>query len=175
MIMATQEEDVWYAAWNEELDRPRNGLVALRGQATLRQAINFLRDPDRPGSVLWHLVVARTNRTWAARRFVDLYGLAQVNDVAKLDALLDDLDWLYPATVVDVDEIAPEDALREAREQPGQLVVVLQGDELAGIVFAGVERGEAGSTSELIALAGRPADLSRFGELRIKRRRPRKR
>ena len=96
-------------------------------------------------------------------------------DEAKLDVLLDDLDWLHAATVVDVDEIAPEDAQREAREQPGQLVVVVQGDELAGIVFAGTKRGEGGSTSELIALAGQPADLSRFGELRIKRRRPKKR
>jgi len=160
---------------DQVLDMPHNAHLPVSGQATLRQAFAMLTSPQIDGQAWWHLIVARTNGTWATAPFEDLYRQAQT-DTTKLDIPLDELDWLISARVVEQGSMGTGEAEDEARQSPGKLLVVTDGGELAGILYVGLKRGggEVVSTSALTGLAGEPSDLTRFSDLLIKKREPKK-
>jgi hypothetical protein len=148
--------------------------MAVSGQATLREAFTLLVSPEVNGSAQWHLVVAKTDKSWAVRRFADLFMQARMADESQLDTPLDQLDWLLPAQVVDLAEMGPSEAEREARGAPGHVVIVIEGDDLAGILYTGTQRSKSVSTSELGQLPGEKIDLERFKKILIPKRKPRR-
>lgn len=156
----------------EDLVAPKNAYLVVSGQATLRQALALLRSPEVNGQPWWHLVVARTDGTWAIGTFADLYTAAKA-DAAKLVARLDELDSLIPARAVEQDSMESREAVAEAIRAPGNVLVVMNQGELAGILFEGLRGGdEPISTSALTELAGEPADLEEFRDLLVRKRRP---
>ncbi len=158
---------------DEALAKPENAHLAVSGKTTLRQAFAMLRSPEVNGEASWHLVVAKTDGTWAVGKFEDLYTRAKATDETKLDTSLDELGWLIPTDVVKQDSMGTSDAERKARKSPGQLLIVVTNeDELVGILYVGATRGEAVSTSALTELIGRTADLKEFSHLLIKKRMP---
>jgi hypothetical protein len=157
---------------DQALAASQNAHLALSGQATLRQAFAALASPEIGGQAWWHLVVARTDGTWAVARFADLAARAQA-DAGKLDLCLDELEWLAPAQAIEQESVGTGEAQDAARAVPGKLLVVTREGELTGILYVGVERGSLpASTSTLVELAGEHADLSRFSHLLIRKHGP---
>ena len=160
---------------DEVLAEPRNAHLALSSQATLRQAFALLCSPQVNGAAWWHLIAARKDGTWTFGKFADLFRIVKTQD-ADLDTRLDKLDWLSAAQVIAQNSVETRDAEDMARRAPGQVLVVIDGAELAGILYVGTRRGssaEAVSTSALMELAGDLADLKEFSSLLIKKRQPR--
>jgi hypothetical protein len=169
--------DTWHERWYEELDRDNNRYLALPGRATLGQAFALLRSPEIDGAIYWHLIVDRSDGTWAFAQFRELYEQVQAAGEEALDTPLDELEWLREVRetqVVDLSRMGVSQAVRKAQAAPGRLCLVMDDQELAGVLYEGTHRkGElAFSTSALTELAGRYADLSEFSDLLIKPRRP---
>lgn len=167
----------WKQRWYQELDKATNRCLALPGRATLGQAFALLRSSEIDGAAYWHLVVARTDGNWAFAQFRDLYEHVQATGESVLDTPLDELETLHEAQadqVVYLSRIGIRAAVREAQSAPGQLLLVMDDQQLAGVLYEGTQRrGEATvSTSALTQLAGRCADLAEFSHLLIKKRRP---
>jgi len=166
----------WEKDWYQELAKEENRYLAVSGRATLRQTFALLGSPEVNGAASWHLVVARTGGGWAFGQFATLYRRARSADESMLDVPLDELDWLLKAQetqVVDLSEIGIGEAKEEARQAPGSLLLVMDSEELAGILYTATMReGSSVSTSALTELAGRTADLKEFSHLLIKKRRP---
>jgi len=163
----------WKEEWYRELEEDRNEYLVVSGQATLRQAFALLGSPEVNGATSWHLVVARTDGTWAFKQFAILYQHVQSVSESALDIPLDELDWLHKAQVIDLSEIGIGEAKEESRQAQGGALLVMEDDELAGILYTATARGEpSASTSALTELAGRTADLKEFSHLLIKKRRP---
>ena len=169
--------DTWHKIWYEELDGDRNGCVAVRGRATLDQAIGLLDRQQARNEPCWHLVVARTDGSWAFTPLKDLERRLRTGGTEVLDVPLDALDWLIEAQesqIVDLSWIGPDGAKDIAGKVPGNVVIVLDGGQLAGIVYTGTTRGALSSTSTSVLdeLPGRHADLEEFEDLLIKKHRP---
>jgi hypothetical protein len=167
----------WKQRWYDELDKPINHYLALPGHATLGQALALFRAPDIDGAAYWHLVVARSDGEWAYAQFGELIAHFEANGEAALDTPLDAVEALHIAEVdqaVDLLTIGIGQAKRDAGNSPGKLLIVLEEQRLAGVLFEGTERlgAAALSTSALNELPGRFADLSEFRRLLITPRRP---
>ncbi len=117
----------------EALEAPENLHLAVHGHATLRQALALLISPDVDGGPWWHLVVLRSNGTWAAARFAELY-LAAVDDHGKLEVSLGELELLTPVRSVEGDALSTVAAANLAKNSPGKLVVVTEDGKPCGIL-----------------------------------------
>lgn len=167
----------WRQRWYQELDKGTNRYLALPGRATLGQAFALLRSPDIDGAAYWHLVVARTDGSWAFAQFSELFEYVQAEGEAALDTRLDTLQALQEVgsdQMVDLSTLAVRAARRRADSSPGHLLLVREEQQLAGILYVGTLRsgGATVSTSALNQLAGRYADLSEFSDELIEPRRP---
>lgn len=119
----------------KDLAVPKNSHIAVKGSATLRQAFALL-DAKR-GDLSWHLIVARSDGTWAAMRFREL-SLKAADDPSQLDKRLEELEWLITAREVRQDSMGTGRAEDEASKSPGELVVVTDHEgRLSGILYIG--------------------------------------
>ena len=161
---------------DEALDAPWNAYLAVSGQATLRQVFAYLASSEVNAASWWHLVIARSDGNWAAGKLADLAAKAKAEE-AVLDVPVEELDWFAPTPAVSQDSMGTGQAEDQARESPGQMLVVTDADDLVGILYVGQRRGggqEAVSASELIDLPGQLIDLEEFRHMLIKKRTPRR-
>ncbi len=80
---------------SEVLKDPKNCYLTFSGQTTLREAFAALVSPRAGGEPWWHLVVRRSDGSWAAQRFDLLFGFAE-EDPDRLEWELAELYFLRP-------------------------------------------------------------------------------
>jgi hypothetical protein len=171
--MTTQDEETWSEEWEDELAQPWNECIAVRGQATLGQAFALLKSAEVNCAAWRHLVVAKTDGTWAVGKIEDLNAQAKAAGETKLDTPLDELDWLLTVKAYDQATIGIDEAKDEARNNTAKVLVVTDGDELAGILYVGLQRSKTVSTSTLTGLPGESIDLKEVRRFLIPKRRRR--
>ncbi len=163
----------WQTIWQEELDKEKNGFLMLSGETTVGQALALLFDDETNGHLWWHLIIP-DSPGWRICRFQQI--APENGSETAWDTSLADLQILATADVVDLNQIGVGAANARANDVFGKVLVVIDNDELIGVLSVGSRRGssELAAVSGLYALPGKFAELSEFRTLLIKKRHPQK-
>jgi len=148
---------------NEALQDPKNNFLAVRGEATIGQAIAALQ--SQGGQPWWHLVVQMDDGSWGLTRFNDLYRrLGKRADAAEIR--LGAWNGLQIATAVEQDSIETRAAEAMARRSSSGVLVVTHGGLPVGTIVADVNRGGASvPAAKLADLGGKYVNLKDYGSI----------
>jgi hypothetical protein len=148
---------------NEALENTKNRFIAVKGEATVAQALAALQELS--GQLWWHLVVQTSKGAWGVTRVGDLcQGLEST--ATDSDARLDTWPGLLPATVVEQDSMETRAAQALAKKSPGSVLVVTDGVTPLGILFEGVSRTTRSvPTAKLGDLCGKYVNLKDYGSI----------
>jgi hypothetical protein len=148
---------------NEALENIKNRFIAVKGEATVAQALAALQALG--GQTWWHLLVQTSKDAWGITRVGDLcQGLetTPTDSAAKLG------DWpgLLQAKVVEQQSMETRAAQTLAKKSPGAVLVVTDGAMPLGILFEGVSRNtRAVPTAKLGDLCGKYVNLKDYGSI----------
>ena len=147
---------------DESLQDAKNSFLAVKGEATIGQAIAALQ--SQGGQPWWHLVVQLDDGSWGLTRFSDLYRrLGGRTDAAEIR--LGAWNGLQVATAIEQDRIQPRAAEAMAKKSGSGVLVVTHGGFPVGIV-ANVSRGGASvPAAKLADLGGKYANLKDYGSI----------
>lgn len=131
-----------------ELDKPVNAYIVCPASSTVLEALEAWRStPD--SYEWWWLVIDHGGQRFTALRFEALRDLlTQPSCGVDMDTLLGDLpsgsdnpaDWsqpfvgAYTPDTVDQTRLSAAQAMQQVRTAPGQILIVLNGTELRGIL-----------------------------------------
>jgi hypothetical protein len=148
---------------NEALQNPRNRFLAVKGEATVGQAIGALQ--FQGGQPWWHLLVQMDDDSWGVTTFSNLYQkLAGTSDAAE--TRLGDWTGLIPADAVEQDSIETRAAETLAKRSVSRVLIVTDGGIPVGILVEGARRGSlAISAARLDELGGTPVNLKDYGSI----------
>ena len=148
---------------NEALENTKNRFIAVKGEATVAQALAALQELG--GQLWWHLVVQTSKGSWGITRVGDLcQGLE--NTATDADARLGDWPGLQPAKVVEQGTMETRAAQALAKKSPGSVLVVTDGVMPLGILFEGVSRTTRSvPTAKLGDLCGKYVNLKDYGSI----------
>ena len=136
----------------EALRKEPNRFIAVKGEATVGQAMAAFQALE--AQPWWHLVVQKSDGSWAVARFRELAALPDVAGAA--DTHVSDLENLKAASAVERDTIETKDAQAQARKNASRVLVVTANGMPIGILVEGMRRSGGGP-----ALAG--PDVNRLG------------
>ncbi len=146
---------------NEALENTKNRFIAVKGEATVAQALAALQDLG--GQPWWHLVVQTSEDAWGITRVGDLCQGLETTPTDS-DSKLGDWPGLRQATLVEQDSMETRPAQALAKKSPGSVVVVTDGGLPLGILFEGVSRSSRGvPTTKLGDLCGKYVNLKDYG------------
>lgn len=148
---------------DEALQADKNSFIAVRGEATVGQAIAALQ--AQSGFPWWHLLVLMDDGSWGLTRFTNLRqpleGIADAAEV-RVGRLKD----LTAATAIERDKMETRPAQALARQSPGSVLVVTVEGMAIGILVEGVKRGGLSiSSARLGDLAGKYVNLKDYGSI----------
>ena len=148
---------------DEALQSAKNRYLAVKGEATVGQAIAALK--FHGGQGWWHLLVQMEDGTWGATRFTDLYKQLE-GTLAAADIRLDGWSGLVDAKTVERNSMDTRAAQSLAKKSSGHLLVVTEGDMPVGILFEGASRGGASvPAAKLGELCGKYVNLKSYGSI----------
>ena len=147
----------------ETLKDAKNSFLAVRGDATIGQAIAALR--SQGGQSWWHLVVCMDDGSWGLTRFNELYRrLANKADAAEIR--LGAWEGLQLASAVEQDSIETRAAEVLARKSDSGVLIVTRDGLPVGTIVANVSRGGASiPAAKLADLGGKYVDLKNYGSI----------
>lgn len=148
---------------NEELENNKNRFIAVKGEATVAQALAALQALG--SQPWWHLLVQTSKDTWGITRVSDLcQGLETMP--TDSDARLGDWPGLLQANVVEQSSMETRAAQALAKKSPGSVLVVTDGVMPLGILFESVSR-TSGSVpaTKLGDLCGKYVNLKDYGSI----------
>jgi len=148
---------------NEALENTKNRFIAVKGEATVAQALAALQELG--GQLWWHLVVQTSKGSWGITRVGDLcQGLETT--ATDADARLGDWPGLQPAKVVEQGSMETRVAQALAKKSPGSVLVVTDGVMPLGILFEGVSRTTRSvPMAKLGDLCGKYVNLKDYGSI----------
>lgn len=153
---------------DEALQSEKNRFIAVKGEATLGQAIAALREFG--GQPWWHLVV-RTPGSWSVARFSELVANLAATATAW-ETKLSDLKQLKTASAVERGSIETKAAQALARKSSARVLVVTEKALPIGILVEGVKRGAAPrggvlslTSPNLDQLGGKSVKLKDYGSI----------
>lgn len=148
---------------NEALENNKNRFIAVKGEATVAQALAALRELG--GQPWWHLLVQTSKDEWGITRVGDLCQGLETTPTDS-DARLGDWPGLLQAKVVEQSSMETRAAQTLAKKSPGSVLVVTDGVMPLGILFEGVSR-TSGSvpTTKLGDLCGKYVNLKNYGSI----------
>jgi hypothetical protein len=148
---------------DEALQNARNNFIAVRGEATVGQAIAALQ--AKGGQPWWHLLVRQADGSWGVLRFTDLYVELERMSMAS-EIPLSGRKGLTTATAVDRDSMETKAAQALALKSPGGFLVVTVDGMPVGILVEKVSRsGLAISSAKLNDLGGKYVNLKDYGSI----------
>jgi hypothetical protein len=146
------------------LAQPQNSFIAVTEQASVGQALAALLAHE--GRDWWHLVVRRSDNTWAATTAAQIYAGLADRPGAGGESLA---AWngLVAANVVEQNDVDDWQARSLALSSPGGLVVVLAGGAIVGVVYGQRRQTNLSplSTGQLTQLAGEAINLKDYGAI----------
>ena len=146
---------------DDTLHSPKNSFVAVKGEATVGQAIAALQAEG--GQPWWRLLVKKDDDSWGATTFSDLYE-ALADTPGAADMTLGAWDGLTAARAVAWDAMTDRQAEAEAGKSPGQLLIVMAGGEVKGIVTQ-PRRSAVVQAGKLTELGGTYVNLKDYGSI----------
>ena len=148
---------------DEALQAEKNRFIAVRGDATVGQAIAALQAED--GQPWWHLLVQAGDGSWGVTRFADLYASLE-RMASAADVTLGGRKDLTIATTVERDSIETRAAQALALKSPGGLLVVTEDGMPIGILAEGVSRAALSiAFAKLNDLGGKYVNLKDYGSI----------
>ena len=151
---------------DEALQKEKNRFIAVKGEATVGQAIAALKDFG--GQPWWHLVVRMTDGSWAVARFGELTATVGTT-AADAETQLRALAQLRIASAVEHDSIETKTAQALARKSPARVLVVTMNGLPVGILVEGTRRSAVPSggltSASLDQLGGRYVKLKDYGSI----------
>lgn len=147
----------------EALQNAKNRFIAVKGQATVGQALAALQAQN--GQPWWHLLVQMSDGSWGVTRFSELcQALESTDDAAEIR--LDSWPGLLRANAVARDSMQTRSAQALAQKSSGSLLVVTDGTLPAGILVEGVSRsGKSAPPAKLGELCGKYVNLKDYGSI----------
>lgn len=153
---------------DEALQNEKNRFIAVKGEATLGQAIAALRELG--GQPWWHLVV-RMPGSWGVARFSEVVANL-AGTTAASETRLGDLNQLKTAPAVERGSIETKAAEALARKSLARVLVVTEKALPIGILVEGVKRGAAPgghvlslTSPNLDQLGGKYVKLKDYGSI----------
>ncbi len=155
---------------DEDLERPENSFLAVRGEATVGQAVALWQ--AHGGEVWWHLLVPSAAQGWRTTTFAQLYeAVCTLPEAADLP--LDTLPHLRAIPFVERETLSAAQAREIARAHPARLVAVGASGHLAGVLFVATRAAPpALPVGRLNELAGKYVNLKEYGVLLIASSKP---
>ena len=146
-----------------ELQNSRNRFLAVKGDASVGQAIGALQSEG--GQPWWHLVVEMDDGSWGVTSFSELY-LTIKDLAAATDIRLGSWDGLTKTTAVERDSIDMRAAEMLAKENSNEVLVVTVDALPVGVLVEDVRRGGPSvSSAKLGELGGKYVNLKDFGSI----------
>ena len=148
---------------DEALQNAKNNFIAVRGGATVGQAIAALQ--DLKGQHWWHLLVHKDDDSWGVTSFTDLYhALESITNAA--DIRLGDWQGLASAVAVERDSMETRTAENMAARTSARVLVVTENAMPVGMLVEGVTRGGSSVPSaQLTELGGKYVNLKDYGSI----------
>lgn len=145
---------------DEALEKEKNRFIAVKGEATVGQAIAALQ--DLKGQPWWHLVVRMDDGSWGATRFVDLcQKLGPSSDSSQVR--LGSQGNFVTAISVERDSLETKMAETLAEKSESGVLVVTVNGVPAGILIGRVSRGGLSvSSASLSEISGSYVDLKDY-------------
>jgi hypothetical protein len=148
---------------DEALQNEKNQFIAVRGDATVGQAVAALQAEG--GQPWWHLLVQMDDGSWAVTRFTDLHQALEGTPTAA-EIRLGGWPGLVAASAVEQDSMETRAAEAMARTSGGRVLVVTAGGLPTGILVEGVSRGATSiSSAKLNELGGNYVNLKDYGSI----------
>lgn len=148
---------------NEALENAKNRFIAVKGKATVGQALAALQ--QQGGQPWWHLLVQTDDGSWGVTRFTDLCQELETTP-SDPDARLDAWPGLLQAKVIEHGSMETRAAQALAKKSKGSVVVVTEGALPLGILFEGVSRsGKSVAPARLGELCGKYVNLKDYGSI----------
>ena len=149
----------------EALQKEINRFIAVKGEARVGQAVAAFKALE--AQPWWHLVVQKSDGSWAVTRFREL--AAMQDPVGAADLRVRDVESLRAASVVERDSIETKAAQAEARKSPSRVLVVTVGGSPVGILVEAVSRsskaGLALTAPDVSQLGGKYIKLKDYGSI----------
>ena len=149
---------------DEALQSPKNNFIAVKGEATVGQAIAALQGEG--GQPWWHLVVRMDDGSWGITRFSDLFAALEKMAIAS-EVRLGGRKGFTKAVTIERDSMETPAAQALARKSPGRLALITVKGVPVGILAEGVMRSAAAvvSTANLNELGGKYINLKDYGSI----------
>ena len=148
---------------DEDLQEPKNSFIAVKGEATVGQAIAALEAAG--GQPWWHLVVKRDDGSWGITRFGDLFTALQRMATAS-EVRLGGRKDLIAAASIERDSMETRAGRALASKSPGGVLVVTANGMPVGILAEGVSRAAMPmSSASLNDLGGKYINLKDYGSI----------
>ena len=145
---------------DEALQADKNSFIAVRGDATVGQAIAALE--AQSGYPWWHLLVRMDDGSWAVTSFTNLHQLLEGIAMAA-EVRVGGLKDLTAAIAIERDKMETRPAQALARKSPGSVLVVTVDGMAIGILVEGVSRGGLSiSSAQLADLGGKYVNLKDY-------------
>ena len=148
---------------DEALQNAKNRFIAVKGEATVGQAIAALQQEG--GEAWWHLVVQMDDGSWGVARFSELHS-ALVGTVAALEIRLGSWPGLIRADAVEQAGMETKAAVALAKQSDARMLVVTEAGLPKGILVESVMRSAAAITSARLGeLGGKYVNLKDYGSI----------
>lgn len=148
---------------DESLQNAKNSFLAVKGDATIGQAIAALQ--SQGGQPWWHLVVQMDDGLWGLTRFNDLYRRLE-SKAGAAEIRLGAWDGLQVSLAVEQDSMETRAAEALARKSVSGVLIVTHGGLPVGIIVANVSRGGASvPAAKLSDLGGKYVNLKDYGSI----------